>query len=121
MPQKTVKVTCRIKGQVETADEALSYLHWEALEDAVDDLGDVTCLDLINKQNKTDSMNACREAFRDLHDPKMTKGKLRTKAMAMIPEAEMLSAHRALVAGNPSELEALIATNTATIQADHAA
>lgn len=121
MIEKTVKVTCKIKGKMQTANPALPFTVYGDIEEAVDGLGDVVCLALINKQSQTDKMNACREAYRDIHDPKMTKAGLRNKAIAAIPTDELVAAIAVLKEGDPSKFEALIAANVAILQAEAAA
>lgn len=81
--------TTKIREQVGIAE----YPIYDMLSEAIEDIGEERCLELINAQSRTNEMNRVRAAARP---GGVSKSALRDKAFAAL-------------ASNPSDIEALMA------------
>ena len=80
------EVEVKLKGAVVATVEVTKY---ENIEEALADLGDAKCLDLLNRQNKADTANKARAE----HRPSSTgKKKLRQLAFTMASQDPDMSA-----------------------------
>lgn len=107
MKADSKEVTITLNGTRKTVGTA-SYSVYEAISEAVDDLGEEKCLELLNAQVRTNEMNRVR----GLNRPGApTKTMLRNKALATLTAADF-----ATVAGDLAKIEALIESRMETIK-----
>jgi hypothetical protein len=91
---------------------AAEYQVFDSIGEAVDTLGDLAVLDLINAQHKTNALNNART----LASAKPSKRALEIQAQARITASEFAS-----VAGDPARIRALIDSKIKEIEAEVAA
>jgi len=98
----------KVKSKSNVIGEA-SFGVFDTLNEAVDGLGEARVLALVNKQNKTDAMNAVRAGATG----KPSKKLLRKQALSRISIEEFKG-----VAGDEDALEALIGRKVAELEAE---
>jgi len=98
----------KVKSKQVVIGEA-SFGVFDTLNEAVDGLGEARVLALVNKQNKTDAMNAVRAGATG----KPSKKLLRKQALSRITIDEFKG-----VAGDEDALEALISRKVAELEAE---
>lgn len=97
-----------VKALKKVVGEA-SFQVFDSVEEAVEGLGEARVLALVNKQNKTDAMNAVRAGATG----KPSKKLLRKQALSRITVEEFKA-----VAGDEDALEALIGRKCAELEAE---
>ncbi len=86
-----------------------TYSVFDNVQEAVDNLGEATVLDLINSQTRTNKMNEIRVRATG----KPSKAALQSQAIAMITPEEFAEVH-----GDQPALENLIASKVAELQTE---